>query len=615
MYWRIPNVRQITQNQLFKKENRYKCMCDFLDEIDGEKYSEIDEIARLFFPKKEKNKTYFKRHIGTFFKYAGLIEFDCSQLKEGIVVKSDFLDEVYKSNSDKLQQEYINYLLTTWQFPQPQIDESRTDDIRKPYLIILKILIMLYNKNKDEAYLDNKEFYELFEISSPKNTSEITDEYINIILDKRKNNLWKSYKNNIYYKKEVGYYAGFLAESFIISRDKNDYTMSKDFMIGLKKEKDWTVVIDMLIRVYENQIFNFDRNISSDDRVVTTQFSRYIANKEKFKCWRKLYMSMVEIGEFKGFCKERGFYYEEELIRRFVVSLETKPFLILTGISGSGKTKIAELWIEYKKEKYNDSIDRSLHISVGSNWNDNKKLLGFKNILLDDTTAYNSTNLVKLIGEANKDEFKDYVVILDEMNLSHVERYFADFLSALESRSKEIKLPNGETIKWSENLKIIGTVNVDETTYMFSPKVLDRANVIEMNGKIPSEYINIIKESSEKVYKDIKDKSWFDEYIVMLDKIYEAVNQDFGFRVIDEVSKYIKINTEMFGHESFDIYFDEQICQKILPKLHGSKSSLKPKLDALQAIFSINDKYTLTNTKLEEMQSSVKKGYASFIGE
>ena len=162
-------------------------------------------------------------------------------------------------------------------------------------------------------------------------------------------------------------------------------------------------------------------------------------------------------------------------------------------------------------------------------------------------------------------------------------------------------------------MKIIGTVNVDETTYMFSPKVLDRANVIEMNGKKPSEYINSIKDSSEKVYKDIKDKSWFLEYIENLDKIYEAVNHDFGFRVIDEVSEYIKINTELFDNDKFEEYFDEQVCQKILPKLHGSKAVLKPKLDSLQSIFNDKESYKLTNSKLEEMQNSVKKGYASFI--
>src|SRR5690606_3454364 len=100
--------------------------------------------------------------------------------------------------------------------------------------------------------------------------------------------------------------------------------------------------------------------------------------------------------------------------------------------------------------------------------------------------------IVHLLYKASKPENanKPFFLILDEMNLSHVERYFADFLSIMESKDtiklytgKERKSLDGITIPfeigWPKNLFIIGTVNIDETTYMFSPKVLDRANVIE----------------------------------------------------------------------------------------------------------------------------------------
>ena len=105
------------------------------------------------------------------------------------------------------------------------------------------------------------------------------------------------------------------------------------------------------------------------------------------------------------------------------------------------------------------------------------------------TNGYMKSNALKLILEAGKPENKDkpFFLILDEMNLSHVERYFADFLSAMESK-EEIPLHDSEdekiipqSIEIPKNLFVIGTVNVDETTYMFSPKVLDRANVIEFS--------------------------------------------------------------------------------------------------------------------------------------
>ena len=116
----------------------------------------------------------------------------------------------------------------------------------------------------------------------------------------------------------------------------------------------------------------------------------------------------------------------------------------------------------------------------------------------DKVPIYQSTKILDLLLEASLDtnSAKPIFLILDEMNLSHVERYFADFLSALESRDAGLHLhregkgkrlprqPGGladvpETLRLPRNVFVVGTVNVDETTYMFSPKVLDRANVIE----------------------------------------------------------------------------------------------------------------------------------------
>lgn len=322
-------------------------------------------------------------------------------------------------------------------------------------------------------------------------------------------------------------------------------------------------------------------------------------------------MNISRVKEFKLFCDKRGFNYSSELIRRFVLSLEAKPFLLLTGISGSGKTKIAELWTNYLSET---GEAEGIQIAVGSNWSDNKKLLGFKNVLLDEEESYQPTKLVEVIKEANEKPYKEFIVILDEMNLSRVEMYFADFLSALESLEHIISLPNGEQIIWTDNLKIIGTVNVDESTYMFSPKVLDRANVIEMNGVSPKIYIKGVIESDAKIYKSIKNEEWFEEYIETLENIYQALNGEFAYRVIDEMSRYMALNCKMYGSGEFETYLDEQVCQKIMPKLHGSKAQLKPKLDKLQELFG-NKNCPLVNNKLKKMQEDIKKGYTSFIGD
>ena len=84
-----------------------------------------------------------------------------------------------------------------------------------------------------------------------------------------------------------------------------------------------------------------------------------------------------QITGFTKYCRKIGLYYDVDLIRRFIISLKTKRFLILTGISGSGKTKITEAWIKFNKLTKEQYVIKA----IGSNWNDNKKLLGYKNIL------------------------------------------------------------------------------------------------------------------------------------------------------------------------------------------------------------------------------------------
>jgi len=102
----------------------------------------------------------------------------------------------------------------------------------------------------------------------------------------------------------------------------------------------------------------------------------------------------------------------------------------------------------------------------------------------------------------------------------------------------------------------------------------------------------------------------------LLDQIYTDLEGEFAYRVIDEISKYVAINTMMYGDDrkNFIKFMDEQINQKILPKLHGAKAQLKPKLDKLQKTLS-DEKFVLTNKKLNKMQVDIQKGYASYIGD
>ena len=273
----------------------------------------------------------------------------------------------------------------------------------------------------------------------------------------------------------------------------------------------------------------------------------------------------------------------------------------------------------WEKEK-DDSTDYKKDpnykiVPVGANWTENNHVLGFYNVI---TEEYNETPSYSLIKLAKNDIDSPYFLILDEMNLSHVERYFADFLSAIES-GQPIPLYSNDDENYEldipDNLLIVGTVNVDETTYMFSPKVLDRANTIEFPTMAAKEYMNSdFKEFDFKninylmnpledldvrnmnVY-DLKDIFMFincsegnlwnvlSNELDLFQSILKKINFDFGFRVINEILRFMFVSWRYEDSpqnwENWERYFDAQVKQKILPKLHGSQKAIGQTINEL----------------------------------
>jgi len=273
----------------------------------------------------------------------------------------------------------------------------------------------------------------------------------------------------------------------------------------------------------------------------------------------------------------------------------------------------------WEKEK-DDSTDYKKDpnykiVPVGANWTENRHVLGFYNVI---TEEYNETPSYSLIKASKNDIGSPYFLILDEMNLSHVERYFADFLSAIES-GQPIPLYSNDDENYEldipDNLLIVGTVNVDETTYMFSPKVLDRANTIEFPTMAAKEYMNSdFKEFDFKninylmnpledldvrnmnVYdlKDIfmfincsEDNLWdvLSNELDLFQSILKKINFDFGFRVINEILRFMFVSWRYEDSpqnwENWERYFDAQVKQKILPKLHGSQKAIGQTINEL----------------------------------
>lgn len=268
-------------------------------------------------------------------------------------------------------------------------------------------------------------------------------------------------------------------------------------------------------------------------------------------------------------------------------------------------------------------IPNKLFVSVKSNWTDNTELLGYYNILEE---KYNITPVLKFMMTAREYPSKPFFLILDEMNLSKVEHYFSDFLSCLESRifydgeirQEEIRLHNYSDFAESNdnyfdlipghigipyNLYVTGTVNIDETTYAFSPKVLDRANVIEFNEVSISAYnaepavenftltkfpeFGVAKVSGSDEFN--KSPELYQTCVSNLLNILQPYNLHFGYRVINEMASFINNsiiyinNTEEVIQDAIDI----QIAQKVLPKFNGSFGKLDEPLRKLIA-FMLN---------------------------
>ena len=353
---------------------------------------------------------------------------------------------------------------------------------------------------------------------------------------------------------------------------------------------------------------------------------------------------------------EAGLLLDPVAIRRFSVSLLSKKFCILTGLAGSGKTKIAEafaMWLCASPEQYRI-------VAVGADWTSNENLLGYADALQTGVYRPPVNGALELILRAHADTTNPYFLILDEMNLSHVERYFADFLSAMESSNAPLSLHGVATglqaggvggggavtvpssVALPNNLFIIGTVNVDETTYMFSPKVLDRANVIEFRATaaqmgaflddpagidldgLASQGAGFATAFVARAQADADISALVDtqgaavapKLKADLLQVFDAlagVGAEFGFRTAKEIARFMVIHKELSGLDwQYKDALDAQVVQKLMPKLHGSARKLDAVLKALDT-FATQHALVLTGEKVKRMQERlVRDGFTSF---
>ena len=382
----------------------------------------------------------------------------------------------------------------------------------------------------------------------------------------------------------------------------------------------------------------------------------------------------------------------QSLYRPFITAIKSKPFLLLAGISGTGKSRIVRelaraCWDE-GSEEYEAQKPRNFEmVQVKPNWHDSSELIGYVSRVSGES-VYVAGDFLKFVARAWEEEDVPYFLCLDEMNLAPVEQYFAEYLSVVESRKSDgngkvitdpileksdddwyyplvVQLTQDEDIKTQfltegiripQNLIVIGTVNMDETTFSFSRKVLDRAMTIEMNevdlnGGLDTRHERIGKLGSAELigtavegvdvysqHKDVCDKTI--DYLQSINEILEGTPFKIAYRTRNEALLYVVNNLpyEQIEGDNEHVYLEEYIIaraldeitnMKILTRIEGDETKVSVKFleelgkvikEKLEEISDCNfgleeteDAFkSVSLVKLEEMKKRLASGYTSF---
>lgn len=376
--------------------------------------------------------------------------------------------------------------------------------------------------------------------------------------------------------------------------------------------------------------------------------------------------------------------------RIYITAIKSKPFLLLAGISGTGKSRIVRelaraCWVEGSEEYKAQKPKNFEMVQVKPNWHDSSELIGYVS-RVSGSPVFVAGDFLKFVAKAWENLDVPCFLCLDEMNLAPVEQYFAEYLSVVESRkcqedgtittdpilekNKEdwyrvltSELTDNDDVRnrflndgicIPQNLIVVGTVNMDETTFSFSRKVLDRAMTIEMNevdlyGGLDSQYEKIGKLEAGNligmavegvdVYQDNKD------VCDMALKYLEAVNTELegtpfkvAYRTRNEFLLYVvnnlPYNKDKDGNDleqNFVIAraLDEITSMKILSRIEGDETKIGKLLDKLSTTIGeqlkvVSEKeysakkddgekvYSVSLAKLEEMKKRLEGGYTSF---
>lgn len=432
----------------------------------------------------------------------------------------------------------------------------------------------------------------------------------------------------------------------LLSREKCREQFYSDYAILKKVDINKDLHSQITDRTNRNRYYKDVHKINGEYYVMTSQFYglgdqlthkdnrtplwQWVMSKTSNHEFAKVEMSSKDqVNNIKNYIASKGFSYEGSLIENFYLSLKSKPFTILAGTSGTGKTRLVKLFAEAINAHYK-------MVPVRPDWSDSSDLFGH----IDLNGKFVPGEILEFIANAQCNPDKPYILCLDEMNLARVEYYLSDFLSVIETREvldgkivsdplvtlekygadTAAKSKYGE-IRFPQNLYLVGTVNMDETTFPFSKKVLDRANTIEFdyvdlnsiqitdgakidpktapNSFLETRYL-FLKQCLDEDSQFVKDKCG---ELQKINKVLQRANAHVGYRVRDEIIFYL-MNNKNAGLLDDKEALDNEIMQKILPRIQGSSVSVKEMLCELFKVLAGD--YEGYQTKSNEVAEKMK---------
>lgn len=521
---------------------------------------------------------------------------------------------------------------------------------------------------------------------------------------------WIVYVNERFFKERINVYSliAFLYkyESFEVIPSNVDLLsrFSDDYHLGSEIINEWFDTTPLHLKfdvevltpfVYKdllgisNSTISFDKPYSVAARAGELSRAPFLqtlyAGMDSIKCLLILrenideyYSSTKQSKEYGKFCSEISQAY-----RPYITAIKSKPFLLLAGISGTGKSRIvrelARACWDVDSPEYKEHKPKNFEmVQVKPNWHDSSELIGYVSRINGE--RYIVGPFLRFMVKAIHDPKHPYFLCLDEMNLAPVEQYFAEFLSVIESRQVDedgvvvtdpivdyeqteayknlidqlfadndeernlyLKEEGGRRLTIPQNLIIVGTVNMDETTFSFSRKVLDRAMTIEMNevdlyGGLTSRHEQIGKLNFKDLVGDkVEGVDVYQEnqevcnqaiqYLQEINAVLEGTPFKIAYRTRNEFLLYVVNNLpyrknsqgqDMTQNEVVARALDEITSMKILSRIEGDEEKVKAEL--LASLKEVVSKMLPENmrdssvslAKLDEMEKKLSSGYTSF---